>query len=414
MGIATRPSKSLENTLKAEQDFNSNSFDVLKTLSSDAALDKTLNKLNQLKELITRHKELNDELFRQGRSANVVSSDELKSSLKREHKIDTGRVSSAPNDCTKDLESLRTSVSLTNEKLEERKKKLKQLEDIEKLIASLKEEENAKINRIIQTPTKTAQKKQAEKTLNSLSKSVENLNESRKLEAMQQLYAKNLDKLKQKTEFQMDNHTYAMRTMPEAPKEASEASFVKKESSSPNYHTLINDFSEEAMKNAVIRNHLEREAKSAKALLNAKKIEEETENYKKKKLISEIMHLERASEQRDRILREKSNKVYGNRRVRERLHDDNYKRIKEESMIRSLAKLNELQHKEIRSREFIKMKSETRNVSRLLAKSSQDLRELYKDKDITFDKMAQKAELTNLIGKGFHNGQKNTSSLFVS
>lgn len=181
---------------------------IIKSSSSDAALDKTLNKLNQLKELITRHKELNDELFKQGRTVASISSEDVKNTLRNEQKVDTGRVSSASNDYTKDLESLRTSVSLNNEKLvfygfdfvgifefkffslqEERKQKLKQLKEIEQLIATLKEEENAKINKIIQTQSKTVPSKPAERTLGNLSKSAENLAESRKLEAMQQLYA---------------------------------------------------------------------------------------------------------------------------------------------------------------------------------------------------------------------------------
>jgi hypothetical protein len=41
--------------------------------------------------------------------------------------------------------------------------------------------------------------------------------------------------------------------------------------------------------NELVRVHFEREARQAKALLNAKKIEEETENYKKKLLIKELM-----------------------------------------------------------------------------------------------------------------------------
>lgn len=52
----------------------------------------------------------------------------------------------------------------------------------------------------------------------------------------------------------MQTYSFAMRNMPEAPKEVSETSFVKKESVNPNYHNLISDFSEEAMKNVVIRN----------------------------------------------------------------------------------------------------------------------------------------------------------------
>jgi hypothetical protein len=49
-----------------------------------------------------------------------------------------------------------------------------------------------------------------------------------------------------------------------------------------------------------------------------------------------------------------------------------------------------------------------------LAKSSQDLRELYKEKSTTFDKMASKAELASLIGKGFTSGTKNSSSVLIS
>lgn len=52
--------------------------------------------------------------------------------------------------------------------------------------------------------------------------------------------------------------------------------------------------------------------------------------------------------------------------------------------------------------------------SRILAKSSQDLRELYKEKSTTFDQMASKAELASLIGKGFNTGTKNSSSVLIS
>ncbi len=52
--------------------------------------------------------------------------------------------------------------------------------------------------------------------------------------------------------------------------------------------------------------------------------------------------------------------------------------------------------------------------SRSLAKSAQDLRDLYKDKNSSFDKMAYKAEQSNLLGKSFHTGLKNQSSIVIA
>ena len=67
--------------------------------------------MNQLKELIERHKDLNEQLLRQSREEQ--SADQFKATSNEE----LDRVTSSTNLFSKDIESLKTSVALTNEKI---------------------------------------------------------------------------------------------------------------------------------------------------------------------------------------------------------------------------------------------------------------------------------------------------------
>ncbi|CAF5155266.1 unnamed protein product, partial [Rotaria magnacalcarata] len=59
--------------------------------------------------------------------------------------------------------------------------------------------------------------------------------------------------------------------------------------------------------------------------------------------------------------------------------------------------LHKIKSKDRRTKHFIKDKEETTNLSRSLAKSSQDLRDYLRETNQSFDVMAKKAELTNSV-----------------
>lgn len=102
---------------------------------------------------------------------------------------------------------------------------------------------------------------------------------------------KNLDSLKHKTELSLYK-TLTMKNLNEEEKqlnnEANASATIKEKP-----RTVPITFNEANLdiikQNELVRVHFEREARQAKALLNAKKIEEETENYKKKLLLKELM-----------------------------------------------------------------------------------------------------------------------------
>lgn len=70
----------------------------------------------------------------------------------------------------------------------------------------------------------------------------------------------------------------------------------------------------------------------------------------------------KAAEQRDKILREKSTRAFGNRKVREQLQGEKFKKIQEEEMLKKLIKLSKMQYKENQTKEFVKKREQNIQV----------------------------------------------------
>ncbi|CAF0946263.1 unnamed protein product, partial [Didymodactylos carnosus] len=143
--------------------------------------------------------------------------------------------------------------------------------------------------------------------------------------------------------------------------------------------------------------HYDHEIKIQRALENARRNEKEKEKERYETLLRDFLEQTLADERREKERRRKTQHLHQSRQLYETLQHKNYEQNINEQQMRRYELLNSIKRKNRKTQSFLKEKQDTVNLSRSLAKSSQDIRELLHQSGQTFDQMAKKAELTSSI-----------------
>ncbi|CAF3594368.1 unnamed protein product [Rotaria sordida] len=147
----------------------------------------------------------------------------------------------------------------------------------------------------------------------------------------------------------------------------------------------------------VLLGHYDHELKIQKARENALRTKKEKEIERYETLLHDFLDHSKADERRENEIRRKINKLHHTRQLYETLQAKNYE-MQLQDLQKHRAELQyKIKNKDRRTKHFVKDKKETTNLSRSLAKSSQDLREYLRETNENFAERAKKAELTNSV-----------------
>ncbi|CAF1351375.1 unnamed protein product [Rotaria magnacalcarata] len=147
----------------------------------------------------------------------------------------------------------------------------------------------------------------------------------------------------------------------------------------------------------VLLGHYDHELKIQKARENALRSEKEKELERHETLLHDFLDQTKADERRENEIRRKITKLHHTRQFYGTLQQKNHEEQLTDLQRQRLELLHKIKSKDRRTKHFIKDKEETTNLSRSLAKSSQDLRDYLRETNQSFDVMAKKAELTNSV-----------------
>ncbi|CAF3134177.1 unnamed protein product [Rotaria socialis] len=147
----------------------------------------------------------------------------------------------------------------------------------------------------------------------------------------------------------------------------------------------------------LLLSHYDHELKIQKARENARRTEKEKEAERYDSLMHDFLDQTMAEERRQNELRRKLERLHHSRQLYETLQAKNHELQMADVQKRRSELLNEIKRKDRRTQHFVKDKQETTNLSRTLAKSSQDTREYIRETNESFDQKARKAELASSI-----------------
>ncbi|UJR26063.1 hypothetical protein I4U23_007409 [Adineta vaga] len=147
----------------------------------------------------------------------------------------------------------------------------------------------------------------------------------------------------------------------------------------------------------ILLGHYDHELKIQKARENARRTETEKEIERYSSLLHDLTDQTMADERRQNELRRKVNKLHHSRQLYETLQAKNYEEKLTDLQKRRYELLNDIKQKDRRTRTFNKDKQEAIDLSRSLAKSSQDLRDYLRETTENFDERAKKAELNSSV-----------------
>ncbi|CAF1257709.1 unnamed protein product [Adineta steineri] len=147
----------------------------------------------------------------------------------------------------------------------------------------------------------------------------------------------------------------------------------------------------------VLLGHYDHELKIQKARENARRADAEKQVERYQSLLHDFSDQSMADERRQNETRRKINKLHHSRQLYETLQAKNYEQQMADLQKRRYELQNEMVRKDRRTKHFVKEKKDTMNLSRSLAKSSQDLREYLRETNENFNERAKKAELTSSI-----------------
>ncbi|CAF4482736.1 unnamed protein product [Rotaria sp. Silwood2] len=147
----------------------------------------------------------------------------------------------------------------------------------------------------------------------------------------------------------------------------------------------------------ILLGHYDHELKIQKARESALRTKKEKEIERYDILLHDILDQSKADERRENEVRRKINKLHHTRQLYETLQAKNYEQQLEDLQRQRAELQHKIKRKDQRTKHFIKDKEETTNLSRSLAKSSQDLRELLRETNENFAERAKKAQLTSSV-----------------
>ncbi|UJR22874.1 hypothetical protein I4U23_025903 [Adineta vaga] len=159
----------------------------------------------------------------------------------------------------------------------------------------------------------------------------------------------------------------------------------------------IDSLTFEKKQQELLLSHYDHELKIQKARENARRAEKEKEAERFDSLMHDFVDQTMAEERRQNELRRKIDRIHQSRQLYEALQAKNHEVQTFDTEKRRAELLNEIRRKDRRTEHFVKDKQDTVNLSRTLAKSSQDTRQYVRETKENFDQKAKKAELTTSI-----------------